>query len=61
MVGKHYQVFHSGLEPDFKFYILDRQDVSVRRKISEAIRILTDKPAMNDGAELSDIMKFIVK
>ena len=47
-VGKHYQVFHRGWEPDFKVCILD-QDVSVRRKISEAKRIITDKPAINDS------------
>ena len=56
-----YQYSHRGLEPVLKFSILDRQVVSVRRKISEAMRISTDKPTINDRAELSDIMKFIVK
>ena len=60
-VGKHYQYLHRGLEPVLKFSILDQQTVSVGRKISEAMQLFTDKPTINDRAELSDIMKFVVK
>ena len=60
-VGQHYRDCHPGVEPQLEFEILDRQTVTIRRKISEAIRILEDKPAINDRDELFNLVKFIVQ
>ena len=43
------------------FTFIDKQSNSVRRKISEAIKIHKDKPNFNNKEELVDTMKFIVR
>ena len=59
-VGKHYNQFHKGCKASLEFYILDRQSVTVRRKISEAFQIYKNEPAMNDRMEMADTRKLLV-
>ena len=59
-VGKHYSEHHPGETPDLAYDILDRQNITIRRKISEAIRILADKPNINDRDELLNLVKFVI-
>ena len=60
-IAKHYQDSHIGEKKcKITFTILDRQPDSVRRKISEAIRIQKDKPRFNNKDELKDVTKFVV-
>ena len=43
------------------FTFIDKQSNSVRRKISEALKIHKDKPSFNNKEELVDTLKFIVR
>ena len=61
MLHALYSTCHPGVESQLGFEILDRQTVTIRRKISEAIRILEDKPEINDRDELFNLVKFIVQ
>ena len=61
-IAKHYAKFHPNEKHcRLTFTFLDRQSDSVRRKISEAIRIHTDKPSFNNKDEMVDAMKFIIR
>ena len=41
-------------------YILDIQQKTSRRKLSEALFIHKNKPTLNDKSELKSVVKFIV-
>ena len=60
-IGKHYASCHLNCTPKSSFTILDRQANSIKRKISEALKINKDKPTINVRAELVDTLKFIVQ
>ena len=60
-IAKHYMVKHQNIKPKLEFHIIDRQNISVKRKISEAWCIYNQKPGINDKLELNDILKFIIK
>ena len=61
-IGKHYAMYHpTHKQCQLTFTFIDKQSNSVRRKISEAIKIHKDKPNFNNKEELVDTMKFIVR
>ena len=61
-IGKHYAMYHSTHKQcQLTFTFIDKQSNSVRRKISEAIKIHKEKPNFNNKEELVDTMKFIVR
>ena len=60
-VGQHYRHKHPGMEPKLQYKALDRQSKTVRRKISEAISILRDRPEMNDKNELTYLVKYMIE
>ena len=60
-IGKHYNAVHNGKKANLHFYILDRQPVTVRRKISEALKIKNMKPSINSREERIEALKFLVK
>ena len=59
-VGKHYKQYHVNCTALLKFEILDRQRSTVRRKISEARRIVQDVPQLNDRTELNYLSRFLI-
>ena len=59
-VGKHYKQHHTDCAADLAFEILDRQRSTVKRKISEARRIVQEEPQMNDRTELVYLTKFLI-
>ena len=60
-IGKHYARCHLNCKPNLSFTILDKQSNSIKRKISEALKINKDKPTINERSELFETLKFIVK
>ena len=60
-LAKHYSIHHVGCQARLSFTILDRQQNNVRRKISEALRIIQDSPPLNNRDELADVKKFVVR
>ena len=60
-VGQHYRHKLPGMEPKLQYKVLDRQSKTVRRKISEAISILRDRPEMNDKNELTYLVKYMIE
>ena len=59
-IGKHYAMYHpTHKQCQLTFTFIDKQSNSVRRKISEAIKIHKDKPNFNNKEELVNTMKFI--
>jgi len=60
-IGKHYADRHRGCEnPQLTFIILDRQSNTIRRKISEAVKIVKDNPNLNERDELASTIKFLI-
>lgn len=59
-VGKHYKQYHLNCKPSLTFEIVDRQRDTVRRKISEAGRIVNENPDMNDKTELPYLSRFLI-
>ena len=47
--------------PALKFFILDVQSDNVKRKISEALFIKSEKPDINSRDEMVEAMKFLAK
>ena len=60
-IGKHYDTYHKGQMPALKFFILDVQSDNVKRKISEALFIKSEKPDINSRDEMVEAMKFLAK
>ena len=60
-LAKHYTLHHRGCQAKLTFNILDRQQNNVRRKISEALKIIQDSPPLNNRDELTDVRKLIVR
>ena len=59
-VGEHYLTKHLGVEPKLKYKVLNVQNSTIRRKVSEAASILQHKPAINDKNELQYLRQFLV-
>ena len=61
-IGTHYAMYHpTHKQCQLTFTSIDEQTNSVRRKISEAIKIHKDKLNFNNKEELVDTMKCIVR
>ena len=62
VLEKNYAMYHpTHKQCQLTFTFIDKQSNSVRRKISEAIKIHKDKPNFNNKEELVNTMKFIVR
>ena len=59
-LGQHYAELHNNCNAMLHVYILDIQQKTSRRKLSEALFIHKNKPTLNDKSELESVVKFIV-
>ena len=59
-LGQHYAELHTNCNVMLDVYILDIQQKTSRRKLSEALFIHKNKPTLNDKSELESVVKFIV-
>ena len=59
MLGQHYSKYHNNCKPSLEVSILDIQQHTIKRKLSEAIHIHKNKPNLNDKSELENIVKYI--
>ena len=59
-LGQHYAELHINCSVKIHAYILDIQQKTSRRKLSEALFIHKNKPTLNDKSELKSVVKFIV-
>ena len=59
-LGQHYAEFHNNCNVKLHVYILDIQQKTSQRKLSEALSIHKNKPTLNDKSELESVVKFIV-
>ena len=60
-LAKHYKQVHTGIQPDLRFEILDREMGTVKRKIKEAFYILNLNPELNDREECASLERFLVR
>ena len=58
-MGQHYSKYHKNCKPSLEVAILDIQQHTTKRKLSEAIYIHKNKPNLNDKSELENIVKYI--
>ena len=58
-MGQHYSKYHNNCKPCLEVSILDIQQHTTKRKLSEAIHIHKNKPNLNDKSELENIVKYI--
>ena len=59
-VGMHYSgKWRNCISPKLQFSFMDRQLNTVRRKISEAIKIVRNKPNSNEREKLASTFKFL--
>ena len=58
-MGQHYSKYHHNFKPSLEVSILDIQQHTTKRKLSEAIHIHKNKPNLNDKSELENIVKYI--
>ena len=56
---QHYAELHKNCNVTLHVYILDIQQKTSRRKLSEALFIHKDKPTLNDKSVLESVVKFI--
>ena len=55
----HYSKYHHNCKLSLEVSILDIQQHTTKRKLSEAIHIHKNKPNLNDKSELENIVKYI--